>query len=657
MAILQVEKFWLVLPKEEEEKVVDIFGSFENIHWERITEDKSTEKKSLYEKYISNIEEILKILRVFYPEERGFLEAFFAGREEITSEEFERLRKEVSIDKLYKEAKHLERSLGVLEEKEKLLNSLYEETLCWIDINEELNFPRVFKRFVLYSGFFEKEDWGKFLEESKDILEECWYKTFFNERSVKVIFLVPKELLVNFESLLQKYRFNSRRIPYLKESPSKALERIQKSLKKCREELEQLFDKAKDLLAKKRNILAWYDYYITKVKELGIEDYSYKSNYFTVFSGWIPKKDKEKFLRVLNSITKNYTFESRDPEPEDNPPVILDNPKIIKPFEFLTKLYGLPPYGFIDPTPFVAPFYMLFFGICLGDVGYGLLLLLGSWWIKRKYKPEGDTKNLLDLLSLLSVPSILVGILTWSFFGNQIFLGPDGKFLKIFPLVNPSQDLITALGISLFIGIISQFYALILRFISCIKMKDYKGAFYDAGLWLLFLASLLIYFGSKALGVDFEGVEFFKYSLFLSLIGLVLTQGRDNKGIARFIVGLISIYGILGGYGLTSFIGDVLSYSRLFALNLVGSIFGFVITQLANMVKSIPILGWIFLALIWVGGQLLNFVLSALSAFVHSTRLQFLEIYGRFFVDGGRKFVPFVNEGKFFRIKKNYDGR
>jgi len=278
-------------------------------------------------------------------------------------------------------------------------------------------------------------------------------------------------------------------------------------------------------------------------------------------------------------------------------------------------------------------------------------------WIKNRYKPEDDTKQLLDLLTVLSIPSIIVGTLTWSFFGNQPLLGPDGKFLKVFPLINPSQDLITALGISLFIGVASQFYALILRFISCLKIKDYEGALYDAGLWILFLGSLLVYFGSKVLGIKFSGVEIFKYILIFSLVGLVLTQGRDKKGIARILVGLISLYGIMGGYGLTSFVGDVLSYSRLFALNLVGSIFGFVITQLANMVKGIPVLGWIFLVLIWVGGQVLNFVLSTLSAFVHSTRLQFLELYGRFFVDGGRKFFPYKIEGKFFRIKKNYDGR
>ncbi len=657
MAILKVEKFWLIFPKEKEEKVVSIFKGFEDIHWEKLTEEGNPEKSSPYDAYLTKLDEILKILRFFYPEGKGFLEAFFAGREEITEEEFEKLRSEVSVDELYKEAKILERTLNVIEEKKKLLSNLYEETAYWVDVNEILDFPRVFKRFALYCGGFTQDEWNSFLEDSKDVLEESWYKAFVSNKTVKVIFVVPKTLSEIFENLLQKHNFNHKRIPYLKSSPVEGLEKIQRSLNKVEEELKALYLKAEKLLAKKKNILAWYDYYVAKIKEVGAKSLAHHSNYFTIFSGWIPKRDKERFLTLLRDNIPDAIFDSREPDQDDDPPVILHNPKLIKPFEFLTKLYGLPPYGFIDPTPFMAPFYMVFFGICLGDIGYGLLLLLSSLWIKRKFKPEDDTKQLLDLLTVLSIPSIIVGTLTWSVFGNQPFLGPDGKFLGVFPIVNPSQDLITALGISLFIGIISQFYALILRFISCIKVKDYEGALYDAGLWILFLGSLLIYFGSKALGIRLGGMEVFKYVLLFSLIGLILTQGRDKKGFARILVGLISIYGIMGGYGLTSFVGDVLSYSRLFALNLVGSIFGFVITQLANMVKCVPILGWIFLILIWMGGQLLNFVLSALSAFVHSTRLQFLELYGRFFVDGGRKFLPYRIEGKFFRIKKNYDGR
>uniref|UniRef100_A0A7C3RK32 V-type ATP synthase subunit I n=1 Tax=Dictyoglomus thermophilum TaxID=14 RepID=A0A7C3RK32_DICTH len=655
--ILDVEKFWLIVPKNEESILRDIFKEFPRIHWEKLGDEETPEKGNPYDNEISRIEDILRIINIFYPQKKGFLEAFFAGREEISEEEFEKLRSEVSLESLYKEAKSLEKKLSVIEEKEKILTALYEETKYWEFLDSELNFPRTFKRFNLYSGSFKKDDFSEFVREASDILEESWYKYFEINGEVRIVILIPKDKIFYFESLLTKYNFENKRIPYLKHYPKTALEKISNFLIKLKKELSELFEKAKDLYTRKKNILAWYDYYLSKVGELGYKEYSYRSKYFSVFSGWIPKKDKNEFLNIVKKRLTDFGFESRDPLPDEDPPVLLDNPKFIKPFEFLTKLYGLPPYGFIDPTPFMVPFYMLFFGICLGDVGYGLLLLISTIWIKKVYKPEDETKELLDLLTILSFPSILVGIITWSFFGNQIFLGPDGKFIGIFPIINPSQDLITALGIALLIGVISQFYALILRFISCWRVKDYKGAFYDAGLWILFLGSILIYFGGNALKINIPYLQIFKYLIWLSLIGLVLTQGRDNKGVARFIVGLISIYGILGGYGLTSFVGDILSYSRLFALNLVGSIFGFVITQLANMIKGIPVLGFILLPLVWVFGQVLNFVLSALSAFVHSTRLQFLEMYGRFFVDGGRRFSIYRVEGKYFKLKKQSNGR
>ncbi|MDI6862548.1 MAG: hypothetical protein QMC97_04110, partial [Pseudothermotoga sp.] len=260
-------------------------------------------------------------------------------------------------------------------------------------------------------------------------------------------------------------------------------------------------------------------------------------------------------------------------------------------------------------------------------------------------------KELLDLLQVLSFPSILVGLLTWSFFGSQPFLGPDGKFLGILPLVNPTGELMKALSIALFIGVFSQMYALVLRMISGFKTKDYKTAIYDGLFWLVFFASLLAYFGLQLL--TGRPYKIFLYTLVGSALGLILTQGRDRKNIfSRIVVGVVSLYGIVGAYGISSFVGDVLSYSRLFALNLVGSVFGSVITQLAQMVKDLPVLGWVIFALIWIGGQLLNYVLSALSAFVHSTRLQFLEMFGKFYSGGGRVFVPHVFEGKYFRVRK-----
>ncbi|MGB9858207.1 MAG: V-type ATP synthase subunit I [Dictyoglomaceae bacterium] len=650
MAIVPLKRFWIAVSKENEEKLVSLLKEYSLVHWEDLSPEESS-LDSEFSNIINKLEEIRKILIKIFPDKKGFLEGFFAGRPEITREELEKLRKEVYWEDIYKKAKSVERSLNLLEEKEKYLQTLYQETLYWEDLEEALDFSRNLKRFILYSGSFSKEDFEKFKEEVKDILEEGWIKYWEKEKEIKCIFILSKEYKAKIEEVLQKYRFEHRRIPYLKGTPKENLERIKRHLERLRKDLESILENAKELYNKKSNLLAWHDYFYIKSQEKGFRNFAFSSKYFVVYSGWIPKKVKELFLNKVRENFEDFAWEDRDPLPEEEPPILLENPKFFKPFEFLTKLYGLPSYRFIDPTPFVAPFYLLFFGICLGDMGYGLSLLLASLWIKKRFNPEGSARELMDLLTVLSIPSIIVGIITWSFFGSQIFVGPDGKFLGIFPLINPSVDLIKALGIALFIGIISQFYALILKFISSWKQRDYQSALFDGLLWLVFLSSLLFYIYSRF--QNSPSLAFIKYFILISLMGLILTQGREYKGIARIIVGLISIYGILGGYGVTSFIGDILSYSRLFALNLVSSIFGFVITQLADMVKNIPLLGWILFSIIWVAGQILNFVLSVLGAFVHSTRLQFLEIFGRFYSAGGRIFNSFKIDGKYFRLKES----
>ncbi|MCS7202203.1 MAG: ATPase [Dictyoglomus sp.] len=650
MAIVSLKRFWIAVSKENEEKLVSLLKDYSLVHWEDLSPEESS-LDSEFSVIINKLEEIIKLLFKIFPEKRGFLEGFFGGRPEISKEELEKLRKEVNWEDLYKKAKNIERSLILLEEKEKFLQTLYEETLYWEDLDESLDFSRNLKRFLFYSGSFLKENFEKFKEESREILDRGWIKYWEKEKQIKCIFIVLKEDKDKIENLLQKYKFEFHRIPYLRGKPSENIERIKKYFEKLRKELEETLESAKELYDKKHNLLAWYDYFYIKSQEKNFKNFSFDSKYFVVYSGWIPTKIKEKFVNELKEKLGDFVWEEREPLPEEEPPVLLENPKIFKPFEFLTKLYGLPPYRALDPTPFTAPFYLLFFGICVGDFGYGLLLLLFSLWIKKKFKPEGSAKELMDLLSVLSIPSIIVGIITWSFFGNQIFLGPDGKFLGVLPIINPSVDLIKALSIALLIGIVSQFYALILRFISSWKKRDYESALFDALLWIIFLGSILFYVYSRFQNISSLGL--IRYLLVLSLIGLILTQGREYKGIVRIIVGLISIYGILGGYGITSFIGDILSYSRLFALNLVSSIFGFVITQLSEMVGNIPFLGWILFSIIWIAGQLLNFILSVLGAFVHSTRLQFLEIFGRFYSSGGRNFKTFKIDGKYFKLKES----
>lgn len=649
MAILRVERFWVVVPKEEEPKLLEVFKAFPRIHWEKA---KHIETQSTrYSSQLSKIEETFRIALELFPNKKGLLESFFAGREEINEEQFQSLLKEISWKKLYKIAKWAERTLDNLKRRRERLEQLIFEIKFWHQLDCPFDFPRNFERYQLISGTLPRKNFETFVQQSGDLLEDGWIWTSQDKKDVKCVLLVSKENADKIERNLQKLEFNFRRIPYLKSGPSESIQRVERTLENIDRMRERVLKKASILNEKIKNLQAWYDHFLTKSLEERTIEFQHSTAYFAVYTGWIPKIDKQEFIKLLEEKTSQYGFESREPLQDEEPPVILHNPRFIKPFEFLTKLYGMPKYNGVDPTPYVAPFYLVFFGVCLGDVGYGLLQLILVSWIKKAFKPERGAKELLDLLQILSFPSILVGIITWSFFGSQPFLGPDGKFLGIFPLVNPTGELMKALAIALFIGVFAQMYALVLRMITGFKTKDYRTAIYDGLLWLLFFVSLLGYFGLQLL--TGKPYKFFLYILLGSALGLILTQGRDKKNIfSRIVVGVISLYGIVGAYGISSFVGDVLSYSRLFALNLVGSVFGSVITQLAQMVKGLPVLGWIMFALIWIGGQLLNYVLSALSAFVHSTRLQFLEMFGKFYSGGGKAFAPYVLEGKYFRVRK-----
>ncbi|MEN3009198.1 V-type ATPase 116kDa subunit family protein [Pseudothermotoga sp.] len=649
MAVLKVERFWLVVPREEESKLLEIFKLFPRIHWERTSYVETQPSK--YTSKLNKIEETFKITMELFPSKRGLLESFFSGREEIDQQHLHNLLSEMSWKKLYHIAKWSERSLENLKRRKETIEQIKSEVKFWSELNSSFNFPRQFERYQFYSGTLTRKNFDLFLEQAKEFLEDGWVWSNQSKKDVKCIIVVRKENADKIEKMLQKYEFNHRRIPYLKSTPSESLKRLEKALQNIEKMKEKVLKKASIIREKIKNLQAWYDYFLMKSLEEKTVEFQHRTNYFVAYTGWIPTIDKQEFVGLLENKLSQFGFESRDPLPDEDPPVILHNPRFLRPFEFLTKLYGMPKYGGIDPTPYVAPFYLIFFGICLGDVGYGLTQFFLVSWIRKKFKPEGGARELLDLLRILSFPSILVGLLTWSFFGSQPFLGPDGKFLGIFPVVNPTAELMKALAIALFIGVFSQMYALVLRFISGLKTGDYKAAVYDGLLWLLFLTSMLIYFGLQLLTGKAHRV--FLYMLFVSGIGLILTQGRDKKNFfSRIVVGIISLYGIVGAYGISSFVGDVLSYSRLFALNLVGSVFGSVITQLAQMVKGLPVLGWVMFALIWIGGQLLNYVLSALSAFVHSTRLQFLEMFGKFYSAGGRRFTQYSFEGKYFKVRR-----
>lgn len=364
---------------------------------------------------------------------------------------------------------------------------------------------------------------------------------------------------------------------------------------------------------------------------------------------WIPAEKLDDLEKTLEPFMPLIDIHSEDPAPEDAPPIILDNPKWAVPFSPLTKLYGMPSYNGIDPTVLMAPFFFLFFGMCLGDGGYGLVMGAFFLFALVRYRLSGDTRNFFILLILGSVSTVLVGALTGSWLGDMVdvfgIFGPIRPLQDSLVLIRPMNDPITFLAISLALGVIQILFGIVIAMWDAFRKGDMMGAFADQGGWLALIVGILLW-GASSFGVG--GSTLILIGKILAAAGaltLVATQGRDKPGIVRKAVS-----GVLSLYNITSYLGDVLSYSRLLALGLATSAIAMIVNTLTGLVSGIPYVGWALAILIFFGGHLFSVVVNALGAFIHSLRLQYVEFFSKFYSGGGRVFEPLKLDTKYTRI-------
>ena len=369
-----------------------------------------------------------------------------------------------------------------------------------------------------------------------------------------------------------------------------------------------------------------------------------------IIKGYVRERDLSKVAGYLDrqpGVAAVY----EEPTPDEEVPVSLRTGRLFAPAQFLVRMFGLPGYFSFDPTPYLTLSFLLFFGICFGDAIYGLVLIGLALWLARKVWDYVSLRQMFLLFAYAGVATCIVGVLTGSWCSNLYdYLGEGNLLLRIkesTAFFDPLDKPLIALLVALAIGIANQLWAVLLRMYGAARQHDYAGAVFDGGLWLLFLPGLVLLIGAAMA----EGAPAWVWRTGLGLvvvsaIGLVLTQGRREQGIlAKAITGIVSLYGILGTYGTTSFIGDVLSYSRLLALGLTTVIVGMSFNILAGLVKtSLGPLGWPAFVLVVVFGHTFNFFISILGGFVHSARLIFVEFFGRFYGGGAPAFLPFGRE-------------
>ncbi len=417
--------------------------------------------------------------------------------------------------------------------------------------------------------------------------------------------------------------------------------KIEESKKKIEEitaRIEEIDKESEELSEDVSQIELLHDSLISEEERLGAASKIAASERCAVLCGWIPEPAVGKVTALLESRGDAYEF--TDPEEEDDPPILLSNNKFTESFEPVIELYSLPKYGSFDPTSIMSFFYIIIFGLMLADVGYGVLISLGCFLGVKLMKPKKSTRNMLMMFGKCGISCIVAGILFGGYFGDAPSVIADRWFSK--PLgelavwFNPLTNFTTFLAVSLAIGAVHLICGLALKFYVTWKRGHKLDAIFDSGSWIiLFLgAGIALFF--RTVGLVLVGI---------GLLLLITTQGRHNKNpIMKIFGGFASLYDIVG------YISDLLSYSRILALGLASM----VIASVFNILGTMPgpsVGGVIFFIVIFLIGHLLNMAINMLGTFVHTSRLQYIEFFGKFYEDGGRPFEPLTSKSKYVTFK------
>ena len=393
-----------------------------------------------------------------------------------------------------------------------------------------------------------------------------------------------------------------------------------------------------DSLANNREAIeVMYDYLNIQKDRKEALGYLLKTGSTFVLEGWVPEPDIAPFKKHISKWQWDCFVDIAEPKEEEFP-ILLKNSRLVKPFELITELYSLPKSKEIDPNPFMAPFFFIFFGMMVSDAGYGLLISIATAVVIYKLKPKGTVEKLLKLLFLGGISTFLWGALFGGWFGDVITQVTTGKIV-IKPLwFNPMEDPMKLLLWSFIFGGIQLYTAMGIKAYDAIRKGRIWDAIFDTGFWYIFLTGLvLLLVGGNAGTIG-------KYMTIAGTILLILTQGRAEKNVFKKLMkGVTSLYNAVG------FMSDVLSYSRLLALGLATGVIASVINTI-GILFGFNIIGIIIFAITFIGGHIFNIMINALGAFVHASRLQYVEFYGKFYEGGGKPYKPFKINTKYINI-------
>ncbi len=417
------------------------------------------------------------------------------------------------------------------------------------------------------------------------------------------------------------------------------MRRTEALIKKAEDKLTALNEEAKALAERHGDTELYIDLLMTEAAKREAEDSFAVSERTVVVTGWVPAEDVDRVSKFLDERGDAYSFEDAGCDPEA--PIKFKNGAFAAQFEPVVELYSPPAYGSFDPTSIMSFFYFIIFGLMLADVGYGLLLSVICFAALKLMRPEGNMKKMLTMFGICGISCIAMGVLFGGYFSDAPQIIMENWFGIEDPpdfalLFNPLTSPIPFLAVSLGVGAVHLITALSIKFYVLWKRGKKLDAICDQGSWIVLFLGIGLFLIIKEAGLVLTAI---------GVLMLICTQGRHEKNIIlKVFKGVASLYDIV------SYFSDLLSYSRILALGLASMVVGSVFNILGGL-PGLSVIGIIVFFVIFTIGHLLNMAVNLLGTFVHTSRLQYIEFFGKFYEDGGRMFAPLTPRSKYVRFK------
>jgi V/A-type H+-transporting ATPase subunit I len=652
MAIAQMEKIIIVshrsqaselLEALQHEGICHILNADEAILSRDFPElGAAAERPKDIEGLLIRLEKSIAFLKSYAQSQKG-LAGVLSPRTVIDEQSYNKVVSDRQILKTIEKCEQLEASMEKTKGEIENLHSTLEMLSPWASLETPVEEIGRLSQATCWAGLLPSQQF----EQTEEKLSEpgaAIQQIGTDSNKCACLIVALKENADQVQKLLRSAEFEPVSFEPMTGTVSTLIKEHSKKLKQAQKQLQSQTDNAATLSKNLLNLEILDDHYKNLLGREQAKDTAPATECTVLLEGWVKKKDYAKLEKIVSGFEASSLTKIAPAEDEEIP-VEIENKNIIKPFEVITRLYGMPQHFEVDPTVFLAPFFALFFGLCLTDAGYGLLIIvLMVFFIK---KMQGD-KKLMWMLGICAAATVVAGALTGGWFGDGVqqfvpALKPlRGKMMLFDPLEKPMTFFILALGLGYFQIIAGLF----IGFGHSIKRRDYISAICDYLSWLVMINSIVVFLAGKfgVIPANIAGI-FGLIALVPAAIILLFSQREGGWG-GRIGMGLYNLFSTI------FYMGDVLSYLRLMALGMVTAGLAMAINVIVIICGKIPYVGILIAVLVFVGAHTFNLAINALGAFVHTLRLQYVEFFPKFFVGGGKQFQPLSKEYKHIYIKK-----